>query len=522
MMWDFLMHNSPALIIAVPLFAAFFTPVIGRFSKKAMYAWVVGAMIFTEFLVLILLYTVYTYGTQIYVFGARPYSMAIPPDSGGIPVRIIFTVDSMSVFMAFIAATVGLAGAIYSVACEKGQSGQEKYYALVLLMIVGMLGMVLTGDMFNFFVFLEINSLASAALVSYRINKGVSVEAAFKYAVVSAIGALMILFAIGILYGEYDALNMAMIASRMQFTTLDKIAMALILVTLAMKCGSIPMHFWVPDGYGKAPGAISAMLVAASQASLYGLFRMCFTVFGLAASHITLGYFLIILGLISMFVGVTMALVQHDIKRLMAYHAVSQTGYMLLGVGVGLVTWGTPAFSQYGFAAMEGGIFHIINHAMYKGLLFLTAGAVIYRVGTSDLNKMGGLAHSMKYTTIFFIIGALSIAGIPPFNGYASKLMIYESVYQFNPLLAVIAMIVSILTLASFVKVFHSAFMGPKIHTDVKEVPKSMLAGMAILTFFIILFGIFPQLAITYLVQPAASALANPIGYISRVLGGGP
>ena len=520
MSWDYFLNHSPALIIVIPLLAAFATPLIGRFSRKAMYIWITASLALTEIFSIILLYGVNTGGTIVYVMGANPYNLAVPPDSGGIPVRIILTVDAFSSFMAFTASTVSFASGIYSIACEHSQTGQEKYYALLLLMLVGMLGMVLTGDLFNFFVFLEINSLASAALVAYRIDKGVAVEAAFKYAIISSIGALAFLFGVGILYGEYDALNMAMIAQRMKFTDLDKIVMALFTVTLAMKAGAIPMHYWVPDGYGKAPGGISAMLVTASQASLYGVFRASFTVFGLSANTLTLGWFLIILGVLSMFVGVTMALIQHDIKRLMAYHAISQTGYMLLGVGVGLATLGTAAFNQYGLAAMEGGIFHIINHAMYKGLLFLTAGAVIYRVGTSDLNKMGGLAHGMKYTTIFFMIGALSIAGIPPFNGFASKLLIYESVYQFNPILSIIAMIVSILTLASFVKVFHSAFMGPKIY-DVKEVPKSMLIGMGILTFFIILFGLFPNIAMTYLVAPAAKALANPLGYISRVLGGG-
>jgi multicomponent Na+:H+ antiporter subunit D len=124
---------------------------------------------------------------------------------------------------------------------------------------------------------------------------------------------------------------------------------------------------------------------------------------------------------------------------------------MLLGVGVGLATLGNPAaLGSYGIVAMTGGIFHIMNHALYKGLLFLTAGALIYRTGTRDLNKMGGLGHNMKLTSIFYIIGALSIAGIPPFNGFSSKLLIYESVYQFNPILSIVAMIVSILTLASF------------------------------------------------------------------------
>ncbi|MBC7240174.1 MAG: NADH:ubiquinone oxidoreductase, partial [Chloroflexi bacterium] len=189
------------------------------------------------------------------------------------------------------------------------------------------------------------------------------------------------------------------------------------------------------------------------------------------------------------------ALVQKEIKRLMAFHAISQTGYMLLGVGVGLAVLGNPLeLKDYGLMAMKGGIFHIINHAMYKGLLFLTAGAVFYRAGTRDLNKLGGLAHNMPWTTIYFIIGAAAIAGLPPFNGFASKLMIYESVYKFNPILSIMAMIVSVLTLASFVKIFQSAFLGPQLpeYKDLKEAPTSMLVGMGILAFVVIFFGLFP------------------------------
>ena len=226
----------------------------------------------------------------------------------------------------------------------------------------------------------------------------------------------------------------------------------------------------------------------------------------------------------SMVIGVTMALPQKDVKRLLAYHAVSQTGYMLLGVGVALcVLHDAAALSAYGTTAMEGGLFHIFNHAMYKGLLFLAVGAVIYRTGVWSINKMGGLGHNMKWTMIFFLIGALAIAGIPPFNGFASKLMIYESTFAFNPVLAIIAMVVSILTLASFMKVFHSLFLGPKQpeYAEVKEAPKPMIAGMIILTVFVVVLGIFPDLFVNAVISPAADALLNSGTYLSAVLGGG-
>jgi len=416
-------------------------------------------------------------------------------------------------------AASSLAAGIYSLAFIEEEKGKGKYYTLLLLILVGMLGMELTGDMFNLFVFLEVLTIACTALIAYRSNTGDAVEGAFKFLIISSIAALFVLFAIALLYAQYDLLNMAALASAIQYSNLDKIALVLLVAAFAMKCGSVPMHFWTPDAYSVAPASITAILVAASQASLYALFRVCFSLYGVTLNLSTIGGALIIFGLLSMFVGVTMALPQKDIKRLMAYHAISQTGYMLLGVGVGLYLLAKPEFSTYGIKAMEGGIFHIINHAMYKGLLFLTSGAIFYRLKTRNLNEMGGLGHSMKWTAIFFIIGALAIAGIPPFNGFASKLLIYEAAYKVSPILSIIAMLVSILTLASFVKVFHSAFMGPKIY-DVEEVPKSMLAGMAVLTFVIILFGLFPGWVVGNIVHPAAQALADQAAYIQAVIGG--
>jgi multicomponent Na+:H+ antiporter subunit D len=520
---DFIVTNAPALLVAIPLFAAFTIPAVGKISAAARNLWVMGAMLLTAAIAFILAFRVFSTGTVIYVFGAAATHLAVPLDSGGIPIRIIFTVDAMSAFMDIICAIVGTSVLLYSLSSESKNTSLEGYYALFLLMITGVFGMVSTGDFFNFFVFLEILSLASAGIIAYRIDGGLAVEAALKYFILSTLGAIFVLFAIGIFYGQYDALNIAMIAQRMQFSMLDKIALVLLVAALAMKCGAVPMHFWTPDAYSMAPSSATAFLVVASQASLYGLFRVVFTMYNITMNCVTVGWIIIILGVLSMVVGVTMAIPQKDVKRLMAYHAVSQTGYMLLGVGVGLAVLGNTALtSSFGFMAMEGGIFHIFNHAMYKGLLFLTAGAIFYRIGTRDLNKMGGLGHNMKYTMIFFMIGALAIAGIPPFNGFASKLMIYESVYLFNPLLSIIAMVVSILTLASFVKVFHSVFMGPQLpeYADVKEAPLPMLIGMGILAAIVILFGLFPQPVVDGIVAPAAHALVNQGGYIASVLGG--
>ncbi|MFH1424139.1 MAG: proton-conducting transporter membrane subunit [archaeon] len=509
--------HAPALVIFLPLLVAFATPLIDRVSKQARNAWILFGAFATEVVVLLMAHDVVTNGMRVYTMGASDPAQTMVGIST--PVRIILSVDAMSAFMAVVSMSVVLAVCIYSIGFMKKKDGEMKYSILIMLMTAGMLGLELTGDLFTMFVFFELLSIASAALVGFWLDKKHPFEAAFKYMVVSALSALMLLFAIGLLYGQYDALNIAALAKMMKFTLIDKVALAILVTAFAVKCGAVPLHMWVSDAYGEAPAPITAALVVASQASLYALFRVCFSLFGSIPIHTLVAWALIIFGVLSMFIGVTMALPQKDVKRLMAYHAVSQTGYMLLGVGVGLAVIGNAgALLGYGITAVEGGLFHMVNHAMYKGLLFLTAGAMIYRLGTKNLNEMGGLAHKMPFTTIFFLIGAFAIAGVPPFNGFASKFMIYESVYQFNPMLAIIAMVVSILTLASFMKVFHSAFMGPA-KNNVKEVPFSMLLGMGLLAAVVIIFGLFPDIALDNLVRPAAHALLDQAGYIAGVLG---
>ena len=255
---------------------------------------------------------------------------------------------------------------------------------------------------------------------------------------------------------------------------------------------------------------------------MYAAFRVCFTLYGGVIDYLAVGWIIVILGLLTMFVGVTMAVFQKDVMRFMSYHAISQLGYMWVGVGVGLAVLGNSALlATYGRDAMTGGIFHILNHAMYKPLLFFTGGALFHYTGTRDLTKMGGLAHKMKWTTILYIIGTLSISGIPPLNGFSSKILIYESVYQFHPILTITGIIVSILTLASFTKAFHSAFMGAELpeYKMVKEVPKSMIIGMAILAAGIVFITLFPGQIVQWILHPAADALINHGAYISSVTG---
>jgi len=509
-----LLQHSPALIVAVPLLGAFITPLISRLNDKVRNVFVILTLGLTASLVFLLASDVFTGNIHTYIFGSQDLALPV--------VRILFEVDAMSAFMAIISVILSLVAVIYSWSFMKENTGLDKYYTLILLMTAGMLGMELTGDLFNFFVFLEITSISSAALVAFWTNKAKSVEAGFKYIMISTIGALFILFSIALFYGQYNALNMAMIASAIQYTFLDKIALVLLIAALAMKAGVVPMHMWLPDAYGKAPSSITLILIGATQASLYGVFRVCFTIYGgvINLSSISIGWILVILGIITMLLGVAMAIIQTDFKRLIAFGAVAEIGYILLGIGTGLVIMLNPEMTATGLAAMKGGIFHIMNDALDIGLLFLVAGAIYYATKETSLNKLGGLARNMKYTTVFFIIGLLAISGMPPMNGFASKLLIYESTYQLNPILSIIAILSSIMLLAVFVKVFHAAFLGPALpkFENVKEVPKSMLIAMGTIATIIIIFGLFPELIVNNIVEPAANALINYGDYVREVI----
>ena len=516
---DVLIEQSPALIIAIPLLGAFLMPLVSRINSTVRNIFGLLVLCLTGFFVGMLASDVLANGPRLYIFGAK--DLAAPM------VRILFEVDSMSIFMALITMVLAFIAMIYSWSFMKDHDGLDKYYTLVLLLITSTLGMELTGDIFNFFVFLEISCIASCALIAFWISEGEALEAAFKYIVVSAIGALFVLFAIGLLYAQYNALNIATLANVLKYTFLDKIILVLLVVVLGMKAGLVPMHMWLPDSYGRAPPSVTLIIMGATLASFYGVLRVIFTLYGNVLSttmrfsiplNVLVGWILITLAIISIIVGVAMALIQSDLMRLIGFSAVAEVGYMFLAIGAGIAALGTP----YATTALQGAILHLLNDALDIGLLFLVAGAVYYVTKKRSLDDISGLARNMKYTTVFFVIGLLAVAGMPPLNGFASKFLIYESVYQLNPILSIVAILCSIMMLAVFVKVFYAVFMGPELPAakNVTEAPKSMLLAMGLVAVLAIFIGLFPNLVIDTLVKPAADALLNHAQYIGTVVGG--
>ena len=297
--------------------------------------------------------------------------------------------------------------------------------------------------------------------------------------------------------------------------TATKVAFALLFVGFGTKAFIVPFHPLAADAHGAAPASISVMISGVlTKSGIYGIIRLTYFLFQTMGLG-TMQFLLVFIGSLSMFICVTMALAQHDFKRLLAFHSISQIGYVLTAVGL---------CTALGVSA---GLYHAMNHTLFKGLLFLAAGAVLHETGTTDLGKLGGLSKKMPHTTVLFLIGAFSISGIPPFNGFASKWMIYQATYQKAVesgnigflLVTIIALVTSVLTLASFVKVSQSVFFGqlPKELENVKEVPFGMRLAMGIFALLCVLTGLFPNLVTTYITEPAARAVFSVAQYISAM-----
>ena len=359
------------------------------------------------------------------------------------------------------------------------------------------------------------------ALTAFRNKVYGALEAAFKYLVVGCIGSTCILVGIIMLYAQMHTLNFAQLSALVpgNMTTSTKVAFALLYIGFSTKAFIVPFHPLAADAHGAAPASISVLISGVlTKSGLYGIIRLTYFLFqsmGLG----TIQFLLVFVGSVSMFVCVTMALAQHDFKRLLAFHSISQIGYVLTAVGLSTAL------------GVSAGLFHAMNHTLFKGLLFLAAGAVLHQTGTTDLGKLGGLSKKMPHTTVLFLIGALSISGIPPFNGFASKWMIYQATYQKAVesgnigflLVTVIALITSVLTLASFVKVSQSVFFGqlPKEYENVTEVPFGMRLAMGIFAVLCVFTGLFPGVVTKYLTEPAARAAFSVVNYIDSMLGSG-
>ena len=397
-------------------------------------------------------------------------------------VGIQLVLDGFTAFMLVVVNLVAFLVAIYSISYMTKYTSKWQFYSLFLLMVGGMNGVIITGDLFNLFVFLEIASIASYALVAFGTGKR-ELEAAFKYAVMGGIGSLFILLGVIFLYSNTGTLNMgdmAVILAQQGTPHIIYLVFGLFLAGFGLKAALVPFHAWLPDAHPSAPAPISAMLsgVLIKALGVYAICRIFYNVFGFPPA---ISSVLMTLGAISMGLGALVALRQWDMKRLLAYSSISQVGFIILGIGIG-----TPL-------ALVGALFHLFNHSVFKSLLFLDSGAVEYATHTRDLKQMGGLSKKMPITSGSTMAGAMSLAGVPPFAGFWSKLIIIVAAVEANQLgYAIWAVIISIITIGYVLKVTRYAFLGEirKRFSDIREVPAFMRISLVVLALICIFGGL--------------------------------
>jgi multicomponent Na+:H+ antiporter subunit D len=299
-------------------------------------------------------------------------------------------------------------------------------------------------------------------------------------------------------------------------------ALCLFIAGFGLKAALVPFHAWLPDAHPSAPAPISAMLsgVLIKTLGVYALIRIVFNVFGVT---IPLGNVLIVLGVLSMVIGVFLAVGQWDFKRLLAYHSISQMGYVILGIGIGGLVLAEGGNIAWASLAILGGLFHMVNHAVFKSLLFLTSGSVEMSTGTRQLKQMGGLAEKLPLTRTTCLIASASIAGIPPFNGFWSKMLIVIAAVQAGfYFLAVVTILVSLVTLISFLKVQRYIFLGelPKDLQDVKENRGTMGLAMVTLACLCVVMGLLLLMPVLKesILDPAVNVLLRGVLYSSDVI----
>jgi multicomponent Na+:H+ antiporter subunit D len=352
--------------------------------------------------------------------------------------------------------------------------------------------------------------------------------------VLGSIGSLFVLFAVGLVYGNTGSLNMAYISKAINDSGLNPglaFALALFVVGFGLKAALVPFHAWLPDAHPSAPAPISAMLsgILIKTLGVYALARMVFNVFGIS---IQTGWLLVALGILSMVAGAFLAIGQWDFKRLLAYSSISQIGYVILGIGLGGLIIAKAANSEYRaanpdwadwtFLAILGGLFHLVNHAVYKSLLFLTSGSVQMATGTREMRQMGGLAERMPVTRATCTVASASIVGIPPFSGFWSKLiLVWAAVAAHFYWVAAIIVFVSLCTLIMYLKVQRHVFLGelPESLEQTKETGGSMLVAMVFLACLCALMGLLlvPSLQ-SNILAPAVDILTGGQSYSDAVI----
>jgi hydrogenase-4 component B len=419
-------------------------------------------------------------------------------------------IDPLSGFFLMLLGTLVLAvslyGPSYTRQFARGPAAQPlpPLGIFTALFVLGMQMLLLANDALVFMIFWEMMSLSGYFLVVYQHQHTANRQAAFLYLLLAHVGALVILLAFGVLAAFGGGLTFDQMRAAHLTPLWATLAFAFAFAGFGTKSGMVPLHVWLPEAHPVAPSHISALMSGAMiKMGIYGIVRVSYDLIGNVRWE--WGVVVLIIGTASSLLGVLYALMQHDLKRLLAYHSIENIGIILMGLGLSMIFLGN-GHTMLGTLGLVAALYHTLNHALFKGLLFLGAGAVLYRTHAHDLDQMGGLIHRMPITALLFLVGCVAISALPPFNGFVSEWLTFQTALQapalhdgvlrtIIPIAAALLALTGALAAACFVKAFGIAFLGKPRSRSVgraREVPAGMLAGMGLLATLCLLLGVLP------------------------------
>ncbi len=492
------MVGSPVLLIAVPLLAAFVIPLIGMIWKELVR--IVPGLVLAYMLVLsvTLLVEVNQNGTIVETIAGWKA-----------PWGINLVYSNLTGLLATIITTLGFLVWMFSYRFKRNVDFEpaKKYFIFLMMLVAGATGIVITGDIFNQFVFIEITGISAYALTAFYTGRN-SAEAAFKYLMMGSLASSFLLIAIAIIYSQLGTLNMAEIASKMH--TMDPvfkvIALIFFITGIGIEAEIFPLNGWAPDAYTEAPGPIGAAFAGVVvKAGIYAVISMVFTLFDIPAAH----DFLITIGLITLIVAESTALRQEKLKRMLAYSSIGQMGLVLVAFGIGT------------HAGVFAALFLMLNHAVIKPLLFFSGSYLVFNSKEKRISEVNGLGKFMPYTAGLFALGSFAIVGLPPFAGFWSKLSVLTAAADEGLLLVIaLVLIVSVIEIVYYFRVVNRIFFQEynKEESVVPHKPRfNAIIAMTVLAILILVIGFYPD-AVTGMLHSASSDLLDKSGYIDNVL----
>ena len=495
----------PVAVVA-PLTAAVTAPLVGRVSGRAALATGVTGVAASTGLLAWVAPTVFSGRTLAhYVGGWKP--------TDGRALGIGLVADPFGMVSALVASGVGLLLLLYALSELRELGGRElgNFACLFLLLDAGLIGAALTADLFNLFVWFEVSALASYALTAFFLERPLALEAAFKMLVLTTLASFAVFLGTALLYQSSGGLNLAQLRESLQgpATPAVVVALGLLIGGYATKAGLVPFHTWLPDAHTAAPGPVSALFSGLMvNLGIVACGRLAFLL--VDRSEVPVLGLLTALGVASGLLGAVMALFQDDLKRLLAFDTVSQMGVLAIALGAG------------SHAGLAGAAYHLANHALFKSLLFLCAGALVHTMGVERLSEMGGLARRQPALAATFLVGCAAIVGVPPLNGYFSLVLVHEGVREAHTgALVVVLLGVEVLTAAALARAAWLAFFRSRDepYEGERRLAPGMTAGLVGLGALCVAFGVAAGPFVSKVAAPAGAGLLDGAAYAAAVLG---